>query len=106
MKTKHTPTPWIMQKGYMGGFVVTTADQGRNEDFITGTSGDEAYVSEANAAFIVRACNAHDELVAIIEKIMKNDDDLAAGCPEHEICDEKPIREEVEKLLSKARGEA
>lgn len=63
----HTPTPWnvtrdenhvralIRDAGFM-----RVAECGRA--FVPG-------IAEANAAFIVRACNAHDELVAALRKV-------------------------------------
>jgi len=71
MKTKHTPTPWH----------VWSEDKGRRDDvYIAGNPTGElggmrklAYMvdtwtganTEANAEFIVRACNAHDQLVTV-----------------------------------------
>jgi hypothetical protein len=50
----HTPTPWTVRDcavymGTAGGFDLRGCPQ-----------------PDANAAFIVRACNAHDELVAAL----------------------------------------
>ena len=75
METKHTPTPWKAEKGrtvmHVTGqhFVVCQIST-------TGYRGDTpedkrmyAERAEANAAFIVRAVNAHDELVAALEDV-------------------------------------
>lgn len=54
MSDQHTPTPWYV---YAGGGIRTM---------------DEEYVplfQAANAAFIVRAVNAHDDLVAALTRI-------------------------------------
>lgn len=56
MTTNHTPTPWR----------VNTFNGDRQE--VLDANGNNACV-KANAAFIVRACNAHDELVAALELI-------------------------------------
>lgn len=63
MATKQTPTPWRVEKN----------DQGAN--FIRGDNGDGVALancipaSSTNAAFIVRACNAHDDLLASLKEI-------------------------------------
>jgi hypothetical protein len=65
MNKTHTPGPW--------GINITAG----NRPLIDSGSYDIAVVSKqpgesamhANAAFIVRACNAHDDLVAALEKI-------------------------------------
>jgi hypothetical protein len=64
----HTPTPWQIEERDCGGYKLADADgeflsylcQSRYPD---DRKDDEA---EANAAFIVKACNAHDELVAAL----------------------------------------
>lgn len=60
----HTPTPWSAEPLGLGTAVA-----------ITSPSGDICYLTlqparaRANAAFIVRAVNAHDALVAALEKV-------------------------------------
>ncbi len=50
---KHTPTPWRQTKGEF--------------EIVAEIKGEKKLIAvcseKANAAFIVRACNAHDELV-------------------------------------------
>ncbi len=60
--TKHTPTPWIQSNGMLicekscGGFIADV--QSAKED-----PTDKTYALDcANAEFIIRACNALDEL--------------------------------------------
>jgi hypothetical protein len=64
METKHTPTPWTIKKE-SGSYTI----YGANGDSI---ANDEMYYPSAplfkDAAFIVRACNAHDDLVAACER--------------------------------------
>jgi len=71
--TKHTETPWVAD-----GRLICRTDNHMNE--IADICGfDDAHPDrmveknidedEANAAFIVRACNAHDELVAALEAL-------------------------------------
>jgi len=57
-KVKHTPTPWHIEK--INGFQIACADE-TNPDYVA-----EVY-NEANAAFIVKACNMHDDLVELLE---------------------------------------
>lgn len=70
----HTPTPWNVTRDendaralIRDGNFMRVAECGRA--FVPG-------IAEANAAFIVRACNAHDELVATLkfakESIVQN----------------------------------
>jgi hypothetical protein len=79
----HTPTPWHV--GGMGSaiavhhkgqpFRVWAADGGGVADVCTRRQlgADDAPEEKANAAFIVRACNAHDELVAALHHIATGD---------------------------------
>jgi hypothetical protein len=68
MPIRHTPTPWSRNIPPASKYPVIFA--GRNTHVTTvnthGLSKDEI---EANTAFIVRACNSHDELVAALKKI-------------------------------------
>lgn len=63
MGTKHTKTPWLVASG-SGRTIIT---DGRIPA-VAETHGDDA---EGNAAFIVRACNAHDDLVRIAELVLQ-----------------------------------
>lgn len=82
METKHTPTPWTV--GYASLSVEGKTEKGvmkildiRGWGHLTGRGhgalglSDEQgkQVQEANAEFIVRACNSHDALVEALEKI-------------------------------------
>lgn len=57
---QHTPTPWTWARQNPGALT-----EGENELFFINSVAFE--LSKANAEFIVRACNAHDELVAALE---------------------------------------
>jgi hypothetical protein len=59
---KHTPTPWVEQDMPAGCNDRITADDGKGT-----TICEFPYGLDANAAFIVRACNAHHELVAALK---------------------------------------
>jgi len=66
--TKHTPTPWSFQpykseyRGDREGFSIRALD-GKVIAAARGSTRTEEE-KEANAAFIVRACNAHEKLVS------------------------------------------
>lgn len=71
---KHTPTPWDWKRPYEGSYgdAWISASGGERiavcgelrKPTIHGFIGQPDYTEvEANAAFIVRACNAHEELV-------------------------------------------
>ena len=63
----HTPTPWHLTDAYTDKpfepLIASARGDGISSDIIAGASPD-------NAAFIVRACNAHDDLVAALEEIV------------------------------------
>lgn len=69
---QHTPTPWTnpTDGGIKAPAECTTLRSGRKVPFrvCTMQDGDRETV-RANAAFIVRACNAHDELVAALREM-------------------------------------
>jgi hypothetical protein len=77
---QHTPTPWRND-----GLAVSDAS---TQSRITGPDGTQvatAYgwgdkgLSHANAAYIVRAVNAHDELLAALKHFMAYSDDVMLG---------------------------
>ena len=71
MKTKHTPLPWHFQDEYIRADSENMDDSGNVvADVYCKPSTTHAEIMEANAAFIVRACNSHDELVAALESMM------------------------------------
>lgn len=61
MEIRHTPTPWKTTKSTADFYDITPA--GDILPTIASVWDGEKKNAEANAAFIVRACNAHDELV-------------------------------------------
>lgn len=68
-ETKHTPLPWVLDHRFAGGVLIHPDDN----EFLTvakvlGFDNDEA---KANAAFIVRAVNAHDDLIAALERLLQ-----------------------------------
>jgi hypothetical protein len=67
MSTQHTPTPWQVDASKHSVSIV--ADRFCVAQTATAQTGNVA-PAEANAAFIVRACNAHDELVAALRELL------------------------------------
>ena len=66
---EHTRTPWTVGEPHVdtGRILIASPDDYICE--ITGFPGEA--LPDANAAFIVRACNAHDDLVEAAEAITK-----------------------------------
>ena len=69
MKAEHTPIPWELgidaennNWSIMGGGIEIT-----HLPFLTGSEDDD--VAEANAEFIVRACNCHHKLLEALREI-------------------------------------
>lgn len=63
MKTetvKHTPTPWNLKHSRHHTYI-----QGHRKDEFGNNLDDIALVSAEDAEFIVRACNAHDDLLKL-----------------------------------------
>lgn len=81
---KHTPTPWSFKRCELGspknrlnpiiqGNGCVVARMFNTESTITGMTSlapGPTEVAEANARFIVQACNSHDELVAALEAMI------------------------------------
>lgn len=68
VKPSHTPTPWTVRHGYIceakgNGFCIPV--DWRSITVLHGTESDKAE-SLANAAFIVRAVNCHEELLEML----------------------------------------
>ena len=71
-ETKRTPGPWttgIRQEGGRGFAVreIRAADG----ECIADIRGIDSGINAANAAYIVRACNSHDELVAALRYMVE-----------------------------------
>lgn len=79
MTQKHTPTPWDINAYNLTSIIKVkpgpdskgnTYVDGRHSVKIANVMGEDDMTwgeRHANAAFIVRACNAHDDLVAVLE---------------------------------------
>jgi len=72
----HTRTPWGLDQNATGTQWMITVDgyddEGSHHRGVISTLAITNEHSEANAAFIVRACNAHDDLVVALKSIIEN----------------------------------
>lgn len=82
-QTAHTPTPWVcapsgMRDRYSQAYAIA---QRGEKNLIAGLFDDvlgRGLTAKANAAFIVKACNAHDDMIDTIECfILDHDNGLA-----------------------------
>jgi hypothetical protein len=99
----HTPVPWevVPNDGTEPSILIRTTT-GRHQDgekdvcLIDDTSSE----SYANAVFIVRACNSHDDLLAALEAMLTQwkSWDLKGSPTDDE------IMENAENAIRKARG--
>src|SRR5688500_6954979 len=85
MEAKHTAGPWKQRGKYIYATGTTDAYSGPVDGLIVvceeteqkdadGRTWNASGDSLANAAFIVRACNAHDELVNVIHNLLNAPD--------------------------------
>lgn len=105
---KHTPTPWKAAKS-------PCIYKGRENEWEIHWSDDGECIAEVvhgedDAAFIVRACNAHDELVALIAQVQPHAAEYAKaaaykGDTNSSLAWQTWDRK-AKAALSKARGEA
>jgi hypothetical protein len=87
----HTATPWRIS-GYSdvnGNYLHIGAE---TSPMVLASMNERHVDTKANAEFIVRACNAHDDLVRVLKKIRRND--LPAN--------EQPLWDEICAALAKA----
>lgn len=84
--TDHTPTPWVKRQHQLFG-----EDPARPIATCNVITRD----GEANAAFIVRAVNAHEELVSLL-----------ASAALHVMPHDGILGQKIESALAKARGGA
>ncbi len=72
--TEHTPTPWRFEPD-----TKTIRSVPANYWLATLDSWDGAIDNNANAAFMIRAVNAHAELVAALQTALPRVEELARG---------------------------
>lgn len=76
---RHTPTPWMIQRveekhhGYDGWNTFAVRDEKTNGCIAMVGEVDRQFdeANEANAAFIITACNSHDELLAELKLALR-----------------------------------
>lgn len=80
MEVKHSKLPWALNKKEIPPIIYADPRDGSGEPCIAILDGDAAAFAfpdvatcEANAAFIVRACNAHDDLVTALQLFVEYD---------------------------------
>ena len=74
----HTPTPWEVYSKFVGPLVIKSGDTE-----IAHVGADSFSLCVANAEFIVRAVNAHDELVSLLALVERRiADDLPMPSPD------------------------
>ena len=103
MKTQtHTPTPWIAE-GYAGGPYEIWPAPGNARLTRIARTQDVTPEDQANAAFIVRACNSHDALLAALEHCAQKleDEDIRNGLADMTSAE----LEEAHDTIAKAKGE-
>lgn len=105
-ETKHTPTPWQAAEAERPNGCPTTVIERCNGKY--GDGSDEYFIAEcfgpdekANAAFIVKACNAHDDLVKVLSSALGPLDILHAM---HGWLDTDGIRGQARAALAKVEG--
>ena len=70
----HTPTPWHVSAhwdSYYSPYYLLHGDVPADNEQTATSIRDQ---HEANAAFIVRCCNSHDELVKALEELLEDCD--------------------------------
>jgi hypothetical protein len=80
---KHTPTPWNTSPGILGTIYalcvpIAHTCSGEGYDWVPGTRFLTSDIADANAKFIVRACNSHYELLAALKSLTATVEQLAA----------------------------
>ncbi len=98
-KNGHTPKPWKANEG-KGYFGLNITDNKNNTICDLFDSSETKEVCLANAAFIVKACNSHEELLDSLKKLVLFVEGLQAG-------DYKNYArvEGARQAISKAEGE-
>jgi len=109
----HTPTPWAMNAIYTKGVlshwgingVCETGDQftsGRIVDVPRNAPNHDGPTQEANAAFIVKAVNCHEELLAACKACANAINPLLCEMRDQEHGD--PLRQKVLEIQKQARA--
>lgn len=108
MSTAHTATPWTINVTKTDGAIthwhITGAKHGSAYPICNHTIEQEPTGAEQleNAEFIVRACNAHDDLVKALEAAERKFASLAHGFP----AEFREVLQGTRAALAKATGAA
>jgi len=105
MSATHTPGPWriLAQSPYRGGAEICAGDSTvavmyREVGYDDWQDVEPLPQAEANAAFIVRACNAHEELVkALKASLLAIPDGMLSTNQAH-------IVQQIRHAIAKAEG--
>lgn len=111
MTTNHTPTPWYSSTEMDGRhqcYSILTAHEDFEDDddtpyhpLIAQTLHGKGFapkdIAKANAAFIVKACNAHDDLVGACQTALSN---LTLKYPEDHL-----VMKRLKAALAKAQAQ-
>lgn len=88
MEIKHAQTPWYTAEGVTGCWFIRSESRNELKDPIAvcggrsvGNERDHASAG-ADAAFIVRACNAHDLLMAVAREVIAYEKGQRGGLSE------------------------
>ena len=65
--TEHTKTPWAFHINKDDGCIVYGINPDDMDEICYVSAGFDEGIDEANAAFIVKACNCYNDLVAALE---------------------------------------
>lgn len=106
---KHTPTPWKFSQTHAHTLTIRHADGGGEyvAEIRVGDTPELLLTDEANARFIVRAVNAHDDLLEALRDLIEwQAVEHEDGCPEDDTCScaAAPIIAKVNAAIAKAEG--
>lgn len=104
--SKHTPGPWKTERGTVhSGTIATVYGDGEWWEIWSKSAGG---LAEANARFIVQACNSHDELLEALAAMLDCYEGVydMAGPTRHQSDEATRAEGLARAALAKARGEA
>lgn len=113
MNAKHTPGDWITHNDIDGTEVVYVAEghqiiayvpTGRNSMRQTGGRLPVFEEGKANAEFIVRACNAHDDLLAVCKMVLVRLELEAFERGEDAVFPCAAMRDSLRRVIDQATG--
>jgi hypothetical protein len=115
MKTQHTPpahtpTPWTVSPAIWTGARSIRANGGLLHIGWASCRDDrdapqDKAVTQANAAFIVQACNSHEKLIEALDYLLQQTVDMDLSLGFELAKGEKEAREKAIAAIAEARGE-